>query len=347
VLGAVAALGAGLLGLAAFARTGSRCSREDRAMRVAVLDDYQGVAASFGPWATLGDDVEVRFFREHVADDDVLAALLAPYEVVVAMRERTPFTAALLARLPNLRLLVTTGMRNASIDIEAARARGIVVSGTGIVAGATAELTWGLIIALTRHICVEHERVRVGGWQSTVGPELQGRTLGVLGLGRLGRRVAAIGQAFEMNVVAWSQNLTAESAGEVGVEAVERDELFARADVLTIHTVLSERTRGLVGARELALMQRSAVLVNTSRGPIVDEDALVAALHAGTIAGAALDVYETEPLPVDHPLRAAPNTVLTPHIGYVTTGTYEVFYREAVEDIAAFIGGAPVRVLTA
>jgi phosphoglycerate dehydrogenase-like enzyme len=316
-------------------------------MRVAVLDDYQGVAASFGPWETLGDGVEVRFFRDHVDDDDVLAALLAPYEVIVAMRERTPFTAARLARLPNLRLLVTTGMRNASIDVEAARARGIVVSGTGMVAGATAELTWGLIIALTRNICIEHERVRVGGWQSTVGPELQGRTLAILGLGRLGRRIAAIGRAFEMNVVAWSENLTAEAARDVGVTAVERDELFARADVLTIHTVLSARTRGLVGAGELGLMKRSAVLVNTSRGPIVDEEALVAALHAGTIAGAALDVFDTEPLPVDHPLRTAPNTLLTPHIGYVTAGTYEVFYREAVEDIAAFLSGAPVRVLDA
>ncbi|MCW3062956.1 MAG: D-isomer specific 2-hydroxyacid dehydrogenase NAD-binding protein [Solirubrobacterales bacterium] len=316
-------------------------------MRVAVLDDYQGVAASFAPWEALGEDVEVRFFREHVSDDDVLAALLAPYEVVVAMRERTPFTAERLARLPSLRLLVTTGMRNAAIDMDAARELGIVVCGTGMLGGATSELTWGLIIALTRHVCAEDARMRVGGWQATVGPELRGRTLGILGLGRLGRRVAAVAQAFEMRVVAWSENLRAADAATVGVEAVARDDLFARADVLTIHTQLSERTRSLVGARELGLMKRSAVLVNTSRGPIVDESALLDALRSGTIAGAALDVYDIEPLPLDHPLRTAPNTVLTPHIGYVTTGTYEVFYREAVEDIAAFLRGEPVRVLGA
>jgi phosphoglycerate dehydrogenase-like enzyme len=315
-------------------------------MRVAVLDDYQGVAASFGPWDSLGDDVEVRFFRQHIDDDDVLVALLAPFEVVVAMRERTPFTAARLARLPNLRLLVTTGMRNAAIDVGAAGERGIVVSGTGIVAGATAEVTWGLIIALTRHICVEDARMRVGGWQSTVGLELQGRTLGTLGLGRLGQRIAAIAQAFEMDVIAWSENLTAEAARAVGVEAVARDELFARSDILTIHTQLSERTRGLVGARELGLMKRSAVLVNTSRGPIVDEEALLGALRSGAIGGAGLDVYDTEPLPIDHPLRTAPNTVLTPHIGYVSTGGYERFYADAVEDIRAWSAGAPVRVLT-
>jgi phosphoglycerate dehydrogenase-like enzyme len=312
-------------------------------MRVAVLDDYQGVAARYGPWDEL--DAEVTFFRTHVEEDDVLVALLHPFEVVVAMRERTPFSAARLERLPNLRLLVTTGMRNASIDVEAARRQGVVVAGTGILPGTTAELTFGLILALTRHIGTEDARMRVGGWQSTVGADLAGATLGVLGFGRLGRRIADIGQGFGMDVIAWSQNLKEADAREAGVEPVTREQLFARADVLTVHTQLSDRTRGLVGARELGLMKPSAFLVNTSRGPIVDEEALLTALREGTIAGAGLDVFDVEPLPIDHPLRTAPNTVLTPHLGYVTAGTYEVFYRDAVEDIAAFLRGDPIRVL--
>ena len=250
-------------------------------------------------------------------------------------------------RLPNLRLLVTTGMANASIDVAAARRQGIVVAGTGGLSAPTAELTWGLILAVTRHVCAEDRRVRAGGWQRTIGPELSGRTLGVLGLGRLGRRVAAVAQAFEMDVIAWSQNLRSEDAAELGVEAVSKEDLFRRADVLTIHTRLSDRTRGLVTAAELALMKPSAYLVNTSRGPIVDEAALLAALNDGTIAGAALDVYDVEPLPAGHPLRSAPNTVLTPHLGYVSEGSYEVYFREAVEDIAAFLDGEPVRVLDA
>jgi phosphoglycerate dehydrogenase-like enzyme len=261
------------------------------------------------------------------------------------MRERTPIGADLLARLPRLRLLVTTGMANPSIDMAAAAARGVVVCGTGGLASPTAELTWSLILALLRHVPEEDARMRAGGWQATVGTELAGHTLGVIGLGRLGRRVAAVGLAFEMPVIAWSQNLVADDARALGVEPVTRDELLARADVVTIHLRLSDRTRGLVGAAELARMRPSAVLVNTSRGPIVDESALVAALRDGTIAGAALDVYDTEPLPPGHALRTAPNTVLTPHLGYVTTGTYERYYRDAVEDIAAFARGAPVRVL--
>jgi phosphoglycerate dehydrogenase-like enzyme len=222
----------------------------------------------------------------------------------------------------------------------------VVVCGTGGVASATVELTWALILAVARHVCAEDRRVRAGGWQHTLGFELAGRTLGVVGLGRLGSRVAAIGQAFEMSVIAWSQNLDASRAASLGVEAVSREELFARADVVTVHLRLSDRTRGLVGAGDLARMRSSAILVNTSRGPIVDERALLAALEAGTIAGAGLDVFEVEPLPVGHPLRLAPNTVLTPHIGYVSRGSYEVYYREAVEDIAAWLRGEPVRVLT-
>jgi phosphoglycerate dehydrogenase-like enzyme len=314
---------------------------------VAVLDDYQGVAEALGPWDELGDAVSVTAFRDHVDDDDELVTLLGAFEVVVAMHERTPFPAHRLERLPNLRLLVTTGMANAAIDVAAARRQGIVVAGTGGLSAPTAELTWGLILAVTRHVCAEDRRVRAGGWQRTIGPELSGRTLGVLGLGRLGRRVAAVAQAFEMDVIAWSQNLRSEDAAELGVEAVSKEDLFRRADVLTIHTRLSDRTRGLVTAAELALMKPSAYLVNTSRGPIVDEAALLAALNDGTIAGAALDVYDIEPLPAGHPLRSAPNTVLTPHLGYVSEGSYEVYFREAVEDIAAFLDGEPVRVLDA
>jgi phosphoglycerate dehydrogenase-like enzyme len=314
---------------------------------VAVLDDYQGVAEALGPWDELGDAVSVTAFRDHVDDDDELVARLGAFEVVVAMRERTPFPAHRLERLPNLRLLVTTGMANASIDVAAARRQGIVVTGTGGLSAPTAELTWGLILAVTRHVCAEDRRVRAGGWQRTIGPELSGRTLGVLGLGRLGRRVAAVAQAFEMDVIAWSQNLRSEDAAELGVEAVSREDLFRRADVLTIHTRLSDRTQRLVTAAELALMKPTAYLVNTSRGPIVDEAALLAALTDGTIAGAALDVYDIEPLPAGHPLRSAPNTVLTPHLGYVSEGSYEIYFREAVEDIAAFLDGEPVRVLDA
>jgi phosphoglycerate dehydrogenase-like enzyme len=265
--------------------------------------------------------------------------------VLVAMRERTPFTRARLERLPNLRLLVTTGMRNASIDLDAAREQNVTVCGTGALGPPTAELAWALILALTRHVPAEDRAMRAGGWQHTIGPELAGHTLGLLGLGRLGARMAGIARAFEMTPIAWSQNLTAERAAAAGAELVSKAELFRRADIVTVHLVLSDRTRGLVGAPELALMRPTAYLVNTSRGPIVDEAALLDALHAGRIAGAALDVYDTEPLPPDHPLRRAPNTVLTPHIGYVTTGAYERFYRDAVEDIHRWRAGDPVRVL--
>jgi phosphoglycerate dehydrogenase-like enzyme len=236
-------------------------------------------------------------------------------------------------------------MANASIDMDAAAALNITVCGTGALAAPTVELTWGLIIALARHVVEEDRQMREGGWQHTIGPELAGRTLGIIGLGRLGKRIAEIAQAFEMNVIAWSENLDAAEAAEAGVEAVAKDALFERAEVLTIHTRLSDRTRGLVGARELALMKPGSLLVNTSRGPIVDDKALLKALEKGPLAGAALDVYDKEPLPADHPLRSAPNTLLTPHLGYVSSGTYEVFYRDAVEDIAAFLRGEPVRVL--
>ncbi|WP_344682344.1 D-2-hydroxyacid dehydrogenase family protein [Saccharopolyspora taberi] len=312
-------------------------------MRVAVLDDYQNVARDLADWDALPASVE--FFHEPVGDPGVLE----PFEVIAAMRERTPFPRSVLAALPNLKLLVTTGMRNASIDLEAASELGITVSGTGGAPGRawqpTAELTWGLIFAVTRNIVSEDRSIREGGWQRTVGVELSGRTLGVLGLGRLGAQVAEAGRLFGMDVIAWSQNLTDEAARAAGARRVDKRTLFAESDVLTIHSVLSERTRGLVGAEELALMRPTAYLINTSRGPIVDEPALRAALHEGRIAGAGIDVFEREPLPVDDPWRSVPRTVLTPHIGYVTVGTYEVFYRETVEAIGGFLGGAPVRVL--
>jgi phosphoglycerate dehydrogenase-like enzyme len=313
--------------------------------RIAVLDDYQSVAADFCDWSQVPGPIRVVEFHDAVADEDALAARLEPFDVVVAMRERTEFPRSLLERLPNLRLLVTTGMRNRAIDVAAATDLGITVSGTGVGAAATAELTWGLVLAALRHIPREDASVRSGGWQQTLGGDLEGARLGVVGLGRLGSRVAGIGKAFGMDVVAWSQNLTDERAAEVGVRRVERDELFATADVVTVHLLLSRRTRGLIGAEDLGRMKPTAVLVNTSRGPIVEQQALLDALHAGRIAGAGLDVYDTEPLPRDHPLRSAPRTVLTPHLGYVTRGSYEVFYREVVEDVAAWVAGAPVRVL--
>lgn len=314
-------------------------------MRIALLDDYQGVALDLADWSTVQATAEVSVFREHIADTERLVEALQPYDVVVAMRERTPFTAERLRRLPALRLLVTTGMANAAIDLDAARAAGVTVCGTGGVAGSTVELTWALLLALVRNVPVEDAGMRTGGWQQTVGFGLEGRCLGVVGLGRLGSRVAAVGAAFGMEVLAWSQHLDPEYARSVGASAVSKQDLFARADVVTLHYKLGDRSVGLVGAAELAAMKPTAHLVNTSRGPLVDRDALLAALHEGRIAGAALDVYDAEPLPADDPLRTAPRTVLTPHLGYVTDTGYRTFYGDAVEDVEAFLDGAPVRVI--
>src|SRR3954451_14378912 len=314
--------------------------------RIAVLDDYQSVAADYCDWSQVPEETAVVEFHDHVSDEDALAARLEPFDVVVAMRERPASRGALLERLPNLKLLVTTGRRNKSIDVEAATERGITVCGTGILPNGTAELTWGLILATTRHIPREDVSVRAGGWQETVGTDLAGARLGVVGLGGQGSQVALIGLAFGMDVVAWSQNLTGERAAEVGVRRVEKDELFATSDVVTIHLLLSKRTRGLITADDLALMMHTAVFVNTSRGPIVEEAALIDVLRNDRIAGAGIDVYDQEPLPPDHPLRELRRAVLTPHLGYVTRGTYEVFYGEAVEDVAAFLAGAPVRVIS-
>ena len=313
---------------------------------VTILDDYQSVALRSADWSGVQERFEVEVLTEHVADIDELTARLARSEVIVAMRERTPFPESTLARLPQLRLLVTTGMANASIDLAAATASGVTVCGTtGGAGNAMPELTIGMIIALLRNFAAEDAAVRAGHWQHTVGVGLAGRTLGVLGLGRLGTPVARLAQAFGMHVIAWSPNLTPERAAEHGGRAVSKEQLFAESDVLSIHMPLSERSRGLVGPKELSLMRPTAYLINTSRGPIVDEQALVDALRGRRIAGAGLDVYDIEPLPVDHALRSLPNTLLLPHIGYVTDDNYAVFYAEAVADILAWAEGAPVRVL--
>ena len=312
-------------------------------LRIAVLDDFQDISGRYADWSALPEPTEVTVFRDHLDDEDAVADRLAPFDVVVAMRERTPFPRSLLDRLPALRLLVTTGAKNASIDVGAATENGVVVCGTASLASGTPELTWALILAAARHLPDEVGNVRSGGWQTTVGADLAGARLGVIGLGRLGSRVARIGQAFEMDVVAWSANLTDERAAEVGVRRVDKEELLRTADVVTVHLQLSERTRGLLGAAELALMKPTALLVNTSRGPIVDEHALATALEEQRLAGAGIDVYDTEPLPADSSLRGLPNAVTTPHLGYVTHRTYELFYREAVEDVAAWMSGAPLR----
>jgi len=315
-------------------------------MRVVVLDDYQGVALSGADWSPVTAIAKVEVIGHHIDDRAELASRLAAADVVVAMRERTSFDGELLRRLPRLRLLVTTGPFNAAIDLAAAHAQGVTVCGTGGYIEPTVELTWALILGLLRHLPEEAASVRTGGWQTSVGGDLKGRQLGVVGLGRIGSRVARVGLAFGMSVVAWSQNLAADRAERVGARRVTKAELFESSDVITVHLVLSDRSRGTVGAPELRAMKPDAVLVNTSRGPVVEETALVKALSAGTIAGAALDVYDTEPLPQGHPLRSLPNVLATPHLGYVSDKTYELFFREIVEDIVAFADGSPIRTIT-
>jgi phosphoglycerate dehydrogenase-like enzyme len=316
-------------------------------IKIAVLDDYQNVARGLADWASLAPRAKAVFFHDHVDDLDQLAARLADFEVVVLMRERTPMRADIIARLPKLKLIVTVGMWNASIDFEAAKARDILVCGTpGGDPNATPALTWGLVLALTRGIATQGASLRAGGWQVGLGTDIHGKTLGLLGLGKIGQAVAGFGKAFGMKVIAWSQNLTAERAQQCGADRVEKDELFRRADVICIHLKLSERTRSLVGARELSLMKSTAYLVNTSRGPIVEEQALIAALQECRIAGAALDVFDEEPLPQDHAFRYLPNVLATPHIGYVSEKTYRGAFPDAVDDIRAWLDGKPVRVLT-
>ncbi|MGC5343704.1 D-2-hydroxyacid dehydrogenase family protein [Streptomyces sp. DT171] len=316
-------------------------------LRCAVLDDYQEVALSVADWSSVGSEVEVTAFRRHFATEDELVAAIEGCEIVVAMRERTPFTERVLDRLPRLRLLVTTGMRNASIDLGAAARRGITVCGTASGSEPAVELTWALILGLARRIGEESGALRAGGpWQSTLGTDLHGNRLGLLGLGKIGTRVARVGQAFGMEVTAWSQNLTAERADAVGVRlAGSKEDLLETSDFVSVHLVLGDRTRGLLGADELKRMRPSAYLVNTSRAAIVDRTALADALRGGWIAGAGLDVFEHEPLPADDEFRSLPNLLATPHLGYVTERNYRGYFTQAVEDIAAFLAGRPVRAL--
>ena len=307
------------------------------AVNIAVLDDYQGVALTCADWSPLDGRANVQIFHDHVSDADAVVARLEPFDVVCVMRERTPLTREIIERLPRLRLIASTGAVNASIDLEAARERGITVAHTGYTSHGAIELTWALILAAVRHIPAEAESMRAGGWQVAVGGDLNRRTLGILGLGRIGTASARIAGAFGMDVVAWSPNLTAEKAADAGARYVEKDELFRTADIVTVHLVLGKRSRGIVGAAELALMKPDAWLVNTSRGPLVDENALIAALREKRIAGAALDVFATEPLPPGHPFRTLPNVLATAHVGFVTRETYEIFYRDTVKNILAWL----------
>jgi phosphoglycerate dehydrogenase-like enzyme len=306
-------------------------------MKIAVLDDYQGVALKLADWSEVARRAQLDVFSDHLADPAEVRRRLLPYDIVCVMRERTPLRRELVEQLPNLKLIASTGPRNASIDLDAAAERGIKVLHTGYFGSPTVELTWALILAGARHIVAEAAAVRDGGWQHTIGDDLSGRTLGIIGLGNLGSKVAAVGLAFGMQVIAWSQNLTAEKAAAAGAALVSKEELLRRSDVVSIHLVLSERSRGLIDAAELSLMKPTARLINTSRGPIVAEAALLAALNARQIAGAAIDVYDTEPLPANHPYRKNPRLLATPHIGYVSRGLYERFYRDTVSNILGWL----------
>jgi len=312
---------------------------------VAILDDFQDVTRTLADWGRLPPHVSVSIFNEHFEAEELIRRI-APFDVLVITRERTPFPRDVIEQLPNLKLLVTAGSRNLGIDLAACRESGVLVCGTEAGSSPTAELAWGLILSVARHIAEEDRALRSGRWQSTIGFALKGKILGVLGLGRLGSQMARIGQAFGMKIIAWSQNLTPERAAEAGVTRVEKSDLFRMADVLTIHLLLSERTRGLVGRNELALMKPSAILVNTARAAILDEAALIAALTEGRLAGAGLDVYGREPLPPDAPILKAPHTVLTPHLGYVTRETYGIYFPQALEDIEAWLRGEPIRIIT-
>lgn len=317
-------------------------------LRCAVLDDYQDAAPDFADWSRLDGKVDVTRFSRHLGDDEGVAAALKDFDIVVAMRERTPFGASLLKRLPRLRLLITTGMVNASFDMPAAAAAGITVCGTRSSLGSAAELSWGLLLALTRRIVDESQNFRAGGerWQVSVGSDLRGRTLAVAGIGKVGERVARYGKAFEMNVIGWSPNNTPERSAALGIGyAASLRELIEAADVLSLHVPLTEQTRGFIGPVEFGWMKQGAILINTGRGRLVDEAALIDALTRGKLGGAGLDVYTNEPLPKDHPLRRLPNVVATPHIGYVTSDTYAGYYYDAVEDIECWLTGEPVRVL--
>jgi len=310
-------------------------------MKIAVLDDYQNVALKLADWSVLTGRAEITTFNDHIADPAALIDRLLPFDVICVMRERTPLPREIIERLPQLKLIASTGPGNASIDMAAAAERGISVTGTGYRSTPTIELTWALILASTRHIVRESNAVRAGGWQTTVGQELEGRVLGVVGLGRVGGQVARIGLAFGMKIIAWSQNMTPEIAATAGATMVPKSELFRQADIVTIHLILSKRTRGLIGAAEFEVMKPAARLINTSRGPIVDEAALIAALASRTIGGAALDVFDQEPLPAGHPFRSLDNVLATPHIGYVGEDLYRTFFQDVVASISAWLDERP------
>lgn len=315
-------------------------------VRAAILDDYQDVAMGMADWSPIARDVEIKVFNKPFGSQDEAIKALQGFAVVVGMRERTPFPSKVIEALPDLKLLITTGARNNSFDVKACAERGITVCGTEAVGSPTTGIAFGLMLELTRRIGFENARLKAGApWQVTIGRDLEGLTLGILGLGKLGQRSAAVGKAFGMKTIAWSQNLTAEKAKAAGADYASKEELFRNADFVTIHLVLSDRSRGLVGAKELGLMKKSAYLINTSRGPIVDEKALIAALQAMSIAGAGLDVFDIEPLPLDHPFRKMENVVITPHLGYVSEQNYRKYFPDIVEDIRAWLDGKPVRVI--
>jgi phosphoglycerate dehydrogenase-like enzyme len=309
----------------------------DALPKIALLDDYQDAALIMADWSPLDGRAEITVFGDHLSDPDAIVERLKPFAIVGVMRERTPLTRAIIERLPNLRLIASTGSMNASIDLDAARDHGVEVVHTGYTSHGAIELTWALLLAAVRAVPAEVNSVRSGGWQVAVGGDFDGRTLGLLGLGRIGSAMARIGRAFGMNVIAWSTNLTAEKCADAGARLVSKETLFREADYLSVHLVLSARSRGIVAATDLALMKPGAWFVNTSRGPLVDEAALIDALRAKRIAGAALDVFATEPLPPDHPLRTLDNVVATPHVGFVTRQTYQTFYGDTVANIAAWL----------
>ncbi|MGA9455344.1 MAG: D-2-hydroxyacid dehydrogenase family protein [Pseudolabrys sp.] len=317
-------------------------------VQAAILDDYQNVAMSFADWSPIARDVEIKVFNKPFGSHDEAIKALQGFAVVVGMRERTPFPRKVIEALPDLKLLITTGARNNSFDVKVCAERGVTVCGTGAAGSPTTGIAFGLMLELTRRIGFENARLKAGApWQTTIGRDLEGLTLGVLGLGKLGQRSAAVGKAFGMTTIAWSQNLTEEKAKAAGADYVSKDDLFRNADFVTIHLVLSDRSRGLVGAKELGLMKKSAYLINTSRGPIVDEKALIAVLNSKSIAGAGLDVFDVEPLPLDHPFRKMDNVVITPHLGYVSEQNYRKYFPDIVEDIRAWLDGKPVRVIEA
>jgi phosphoglycerate dehydrogenase-like enzyme len=317
-------------------------------VRAAILDDYQNVAMKFADWSAINKDVEIKVFNAPLGGPDAVIKTLQGFAIVVGMRERTPFPRKVIEALPDLKLLITTGARNNSFDVKVCAERGVTVCGTGAAGSPTTGIAFGLMLELTRRIGFENARLKAGEpWQVTIGRDLEGLTLGILGLGKLGQRSAAVGKAFGMKTIAWSQNLTEEKAKAAGADLVSKEDLFRNADFISVHLVLSDRSRGLVGAKELGLMKKSSYLINTSRGPIVDEKALIAALQSKSIAGAGLDVFDIEPLPLDHSYRKMENVVITPHLGYVSEQNYRKYFPDIVEDIRAWLDGKPVRVIEA